>query len=126
MDRLHLKRIRPVRNQCEALSGSWRQMAGLHRRRRGTPLGKTGRELFYRNGTKWMSARVQTSPDFAAQKPEVMFEGNFVNVLGIEYDVAPDGNHFIMIQADEPKSPPTELNVIVNWLEELKRQIPAR
>jgi len=87
---------------------------------------KSGRELFYRNGTKWMSARVQTSPDFAAQKPEVMFEGNFVNVLGIEYDVAPDGNHFIMIQADEPKSPPTELNVIVNWREELNRQIPAR
>jgi Tol biopolymer transport system component/tRNA A-37 threonylcarbamoyl transferase component Bud32 len=87
---------------------------------------KSGRELFYRNGTNWMSARVQTSTDFAAQKPEVMFEGNFVNVLGIEYDVAPDGNHFIMIQADEPKSPPTELNVIVNWFELLNRQIAAR
>jgi len=70
-------------------------------------------------------ARVQTTPDFAAQKPEVMFEGNFVNVQGIEYDVAPDGAHFIMVQADEAKSP-TELNVIVNWLEELKGQIPAR
>jgi len=54
-----------------------------------------------------------------------MFEGNFVNVQGIEYDVAPDGAHFIMVQADEAKSP-TELNVIVNWLEELKGQIPAR
>jgi hypothetical protein len=72
-----------------------------------------------------MSARVQTSPDFAAQQPEVMFEGNFVNVFGIEYALFPDGNHFVMIKADEPQSPPAELNVIVNWLEELKRQVPA-
>jgi eukaryotic-like serine/threonine-protein kinase len=81
----------------------------------------SGRELFFRNGTKWMSARVQISPEFAAQKPQVMFEGNFVNVYGIEYDVAPDGAHFIMIQADEPNSPPAQLSVIINWLEQLKR-----
>jgi hypothetical protein len=55
-----------------------------------------------------------------------MFEGNFVNVYGIEYDVLPDGAHFIMIQADEPRYPPVELNVIVNWFEELKRLVPAR
>jgi len=87
---------------------------------------KSGRELFFRNGTKWMSARVQISPEFAAQKPQVMFEGNFVNVYGIEYDVAPDGAHFIMIQADEPNSPPAQLNVIINWPEQLKRQVPVR
>ena len=87
---------------------------------------KSGRELFFRNGTKWMSARVQISPEFAAQKPQVMFEGNFVNVYGIEYDVAPDGAHFIMIQADEPNSPPAQLNVIINWLEQLNRRVPAR
>ena len=73
-----------------------------------------------------MSARVQISPEFAAQKPQVMFEGNFVNVYGIEYDVAPDGAHFIMIQADEPNSPPAQLNVIINWPEQLKRQVPVR
>jgi len=49
-----------------------------------------------------------------------------VNVYGIEYDVAPDGAHFIMIQADEPNSPPAQLNVIINWLEQLNRRVPAR
>jgi hypothetical protein len=87
---------------------------------------RNGRELFFRNGTKWMSSRVQISPEFSAQKPEVMFEGGFVNVHGIEYDVAPDDDHFIMVQADEPKSPPAQLSVIVNWLEKVKPQVSAR
>jgi hypothetical protein len=101
-------------------------MAGLDGRGEEPRWANSGHELFYRNGTKWMSARVQTSPNFVSQQPELMFEGNFVNVYGIEYDVFPDGAHFIMIQADEPKSPPAELNVIINWFEELKRQVPAR
>ena len=54
-----------------------------------------------------------------------MFEGNYINVMGIEYDVAPDGRHFIMIEANEPKSPPTELSVALNWFAELKRLVPA-
>jgi eukaryotic-like serine/threonine-protein kinase len=82
-------------------------------------------ELFYRNATKWMAVRVHTSPVFSIEKPQIMFEGNYINVMGIEYDVAPDGKHFIMIQANEPKSPPTELNVVINWFNELKRQVPT-
>jgi eukaryotic-like serine/threonine-protein kinase len=82
-------------------------------------------ELFYRNGTKWMAVRVHTSPAFSAEKPQVMFEGNYINVMGIEYDVAPDGKHFVMIQANEPKSPSTELNAVFNWFADLTRQVPA-
>ena len=82
-------------------------------------------ELFYRNGTKWMAVRVHTSPAFSAEKPQVMFEGNYINVMGIEYDVAPDGKHFVMIEANEPNSPPTELNVVVNWFNDVKRQVPT-
>jgi eukaryotic-like serine/threonine-protein kinase len=82
-------------------------------------------ELFYRNATKWMAARVHTSPGLSVDKPEVMFEGNYINVNGIEYDVTADGHHFVMIQANEPKSPPTELSVVLNWFNELKRQVPT-
>jgi eukaryotic-like serine/threonine-protein kinase len=82
-------------------------------------------ELFYRNATKWMSARIHTSPVFSVERPQVMFEGNYINVVGIEYDVAPDGRHFIMIQANEPKSPPTELSAVLNWFTELRRRVPA-
>ncbi len=84
-----------------------------------------GGELFYRNATKWMAARIHTSPTFSVEKPQVMFEGNYVNVMGIEYDVAPDGRHFVMIEANEPKSPPAELSAVLNWFAELKRLVPA-
>jgi hypothetical protein len=82
-------------------------------------------ELFYRNATKWMAARVHTSPVFTVEKLQLMFEGDYINVLGTEYDVAPDGSHFVMIEAAEPKSPPTELSVILNWFAELQRLVPA-
>jgi len=72
-----------------------------------------------------MMARVHTATAFSAEKPQVMFEGNYINVAGIEYDVAPDGRDFIMIEANEPKSPPTELNVILNWFNDLNRQVPT-
>ena len=42
-----------------------------------------------------------------------------------EYDVAPDGRHFVMIEANEPKSPPAELSAVLNWFAELKRLVPA-
>ena len=41
------------------------------------------------------------------------------------YDVAPDGKRFLMIQRD-PASVPRQLNVILNWPEELKRLVPTK
>jgi hypothetical protein len=73
-----------------------------------------------------MAVRVHTLPDFSAEKPQVMFTGDYINVMGIEYDVAPDGRHFVMIQANEPKAPPTELNVVLNWFNDLKQRVPAK
>ena len=80
-----------------------------------------GRTLFYRDGLKWMSVAVQTQPEFRAEAPQVMFEGPFLNVPGVSYDVAPDGQHFIMIEENQKQAPTTQLNVVLNWLEELKR-----
>jgi serine/threonine protein kinase/Tol biopolymer transport system component len=80
-----------------------------------------GRTLFYRDGLKWMSVAVQTQPEFRAEAPKVMFEGPFLNVPGVSYDVAPDGQHFIMIEENQKQAPTTQLNVVLNWLEELKR-----
>jgi hypothetical protein len=43
--------------------------------------------------------------------------------LDSNYDVAPDGQ-FIMLKSVE-ESPPTQLNIIFNWVEELKRRVPT-
>ncbi len=84
------------------------------------PLG-VGRTLFYRNVLTWMSVAVQTHPELRAEAPKVMFEGPYLNVPGVSHDVAPDGQHFIMIEENQKQTPTTQLNVVLNWFEELKR-----
>jgi hypothetical protein len=41
------------------------------------------------------------------------------------YDVTADGRRFVMIDtSNNPR--PTQIDVIVNWFEELKRKVPVR
>ena len=80
-----------------------------------------GRTLFYRNRLTWMSVAVQTDPEFHAEVPKAMFEGPFLNVPGVSYDVMPDGQHFIMIEENQKQGATTQLNVLLNWPQELKQ-----
>jgi eukaryotic-like serine/threonine-protein kinase len=83
---------------------------------------RDGRQLFYRNGTQWMSVGVATTGDFRASPPTLAFEGPYVNVPGISYDVASDGR-FILI-AGPPESPMKSVRVVLNWFDELKKLVP--
>jgi serine/threonine-protein kinase len=86
-----------------------------------------GKELFYQNGNKMMSVSIQMEPELVASKPTVLFEGNYDRgVIGFRnYDVSADGQRFVMIQKEEEPAP-TELIVVLNWFEELKRLVPTR
>ena len=44
------------------------------------------------------------------------------------YDITPDGKYFVVeiSQADPAKAPPEQINVTLNWLEELKQRVPVR
>jgi Tol biopolymer transport system component len=84
---------------------------------------RDGRELFYRNGSKWMSVAVMTTTEFSASTPKMVFEGPYVNVPGISYDVARDGR-FVAL-AGSPEVPMRHVNVVLNWLDDLRRQVPA-
>jgi serine/threonine-protein kinase len=84
-----------------------------------------GDELFYRNGDKWMAVSISTEPEFTAGTPQVLFEGPFNNVPGISYDVAPDGQRFLVLQPEYDDSQIRELHVVLNWFDELKRLVPA-
>ena len=90
---------------------------------------RNGRELFYRDGDKMMAAAVETTPAFAAAKPRLLFEGHYETGLGFaavaNYDVSPDGQRFLMIKASEQESAATQLNVVLNWSDELRRLAPA-
>ena len=97
-------------------AGKWQVSTGLQR--------EAGREIFYRNGDKMMAVSVDTEPTFRAGKPALLFEGTFngsENATGPHYDVAPDGEHFIMVQ----EKPQTQIHVVQNGFEELKARAPT-
>jgi Tol biopolymer transport system component len=86
----------------------------------------TGREIFYRSidGTRMMVVDVRTSPTLSVGPPRVLFAGQFAPTgsggsFWSDYDVSPDGEHFLTLAADEVTTP--RFNVIVGWTEGLRR-----
>ena len=88
---------------------------------------RDGRELFYRNGNVLMAVPITLQPTFAAGVPRPLFRSDFepsgTNTSG--YDVSPDGRRFLMIQPTEPEQPATQVSVVINWFEELRRLVPT-
>ena len=89
---------------------------------------RNGRELFYRNGNRMMAVDITTQPNFSAGKPKLFFEGQYEPTLvsNANYDISPDGQRFLMLKAIETEAAaPTQINVVLNWFEELKQKVPA-
>ncbi len=87
-----------------------------------------GRELFYRSGDKMMAVDITTQLGFAAGNPRMLFEGQYVLTPGTypNYDVSPDGQRFLMLKpSDSAEAAPTQINVVLNWFEELKQKVPT-
>jgi len=86
-----------------------------------------GKELFYRSGNRLMVVLIQTDPTFSPGKPKVLFEGSYVsesNPPGFQYyDISPDGERFLMMKEDAAQEQ-GQINVVLNWFEELKRLVP--
>ena len=55
-----------------------------------------------------------------AGTPELLFSGPF-DIRYTNYALSGDGAHFIMVEVD-PEARQTQLSVVVNWGEELKRR----
>ena len=89
---------------------------------------RNGRELFYRNGDKMMAAEIIAQPSFSAGAPRMLFEGQYIPspTTSQNYDVAPDGQRFLMVKAvEQAQVAPTQINVVLNWFEELKQKVPT-
>jgi Tol biopolymer transport system component len=85
-----------------------------------------GRELFYRNGDRMMAVPIDTRASFSSGKAAMLFEGDYLAspfpATGVTYDVSGDGQRFLMVKEEASA---TQINVVVNWFEELKRQVPT-
>jgi eukaryotic-like serine/threonine-protein kinase len=93
-----------------------------------------GRELFYRAGDSVMAVSVKANPDFSPESPRTLFRGEYVSLNFAElgnafetWDIAPDGKRFLMMKESASASEnPRRINVVLNWTEELKRQVPVK
>jgi Tol biopolymer transport system component len=96
-----------------------------------------GKELFYAIGgnTRIRVAGVSTQPEFAfgnstpVVRPTIWLDNN--NDAGRQWDVMPDGQHFIgripagsAGQAGQAQT--QQIEVVLNWFEELKQRVPTR
>jgi hypothetical protein len=123
VDRLSIRRDWPrggvrlaVRRICRSVSDLYRgrKFPALVSRRTRTVLSEPDED----DGVE-----IQTTPEFRAGTPKLLFEGNYTNA----YDVDPDRKRFLMIK------PPTiqqrtidQVNVVLNWFTELQQRVPTR
>ena len=82
---------------------------------------RDGRELFYQGDANLMAAGVETRPRFRAGLPKPLFK---LTNLG-DYDVAPDGQRFVMVRGRGEEAAPRSLAVVLGWFEDLKRRMAA-
>ncbi len=89
-----------------------------------------GGELFYRIGNKVMAVDIDdANSSFSAGKPRMLFEGSYLQTSASFpwWDVAPDGEYFLMLKPVETESAaPTQINVVLNFFEELKQKAPVK
>jgi Tol biopolymer transport system component len=94
---------------------------------------RTGKELFFWHGINppWsaqareiqmMAVDVVLEPQLRVGKPRVLFQGRYRWGGRANYAVTNDGQRFLMIQA-VPNAAVTELQLVVNWFEELRARV---
>ncbi len=93
--------------------------------------GPDGSELFYREGESMMLVAIETEPTFLPGRPSVLFAGDYSRQGRPSYDVSPDGQRFLMLTSPENQETAyensgqdTELVIVDNWFEELRRLAP--
>lgn len=75
-----------------------------------------------------MSVKVTTTPSFSAGTPEAVFEHlDFRIAWGRSYDVAPDGQRFLLTldKGATTNLAPAQMILVQHWFEELRRLVPT-
>ena len=92
---------------------------------------RNGKQLFYwslDHGKIWV-VDIQTGADLIVGNPRLLFENNgiMVNPIRRGFDISLDDQLFLAVrQEDRQPQPVTEINLVLNWFEELKRLAPTK
>jgi len=96
---------------------------------------RNGKQLYYRYipdaglGTQVWGVDVRAEPAFSMSKPRLLFEHPGYVVTGPirGWDISLDGTRFLMVKSGENRRQPvTEMILVQNWFEEVKRLVPAK
>ena len=96
---------------------------------------RDGRRLFYRepprdpSGVFRMMAVDVTAHGsaFVAGIPSPLFDDRFVRTSPIRsYDLGPDGRFLMLLDKDRAATPATEIHLVLNWSDELRRTLAAK
>jgi Tol biopolymer transport system component/DNA-binding winged helix-turn-helix (wHTH) protein len=80
-----------------------------------------GHQLFYRQGDKMMNVDVQSKSTFKAERAHLLFEGPYARSdFWTNYDVAADGQRFVMLREEDETRANSVLRVVLNWADELE------
>jgi serine/threonine protein kinase/Tol biopolymer transport system component len=88
-----------------------------------------GREIIYRRGDAFLVASVSSAGGvLSVGDSRKLFEVRAApgrSTFQAGYSVSPDGRRFL-VQLLDPRAIPTQINVVLNWFEELNAKVPVR
>jgi serine/threonine-protein kinase len=99
---------------------------------------RDGRELFFLQSraitdptaAQIASVEIHTERGFVSGKIKPLPIQGFVSIGPTTYDIAPDGRSFVMMYPKPSAAPertlPQQINVTLNWFEELKQRVPTK
>ena len=70
-----------------------------------------------------MAVDISTSPTLKVGQPRQLFAKHYEPSLALypNYGVTADGQRFVMVKRIDEGEAPAQLNVVINWFDELKR-----
>ena len=87
-----------------------------------------GKEVFYRRGDSFLAASVASTGPLSVGDSKKLFEiraASGRSTMHAGYAVSPDGRRFLVLLLD-PRAIPTQINVVLNWFEELRSRVGAK
>ncbi|HEX5217373.1 MAG TPA: protein kinase [Vicinamibacterales bacterium] len=85
---------------------------------------RDGRKLYFVTGDKFMVSDLTWAPSFTASVPRQLYQAPFL--IGqngaTPFTVASDGR-FLRVQLVKPDPPPTRIDIVINWRDELARLV---
>jgi hypothetical protein len=92
---------------------------------------RDGRELVSQPQRQWVVQTITTQPSFAFSAPVPVPRGGAIGLgptLQRNYDVTPDGRMLGVVAAGQTQSAgstPQQIQIVLNWFEELKARVPV-